>query len=812
VAGADKEGTAWMLDLSELNDAQAAAVRAGDGPQLVLAGPGTGKTRTLVSRFAFLVDRGVDPRRILTLTFTRKAADEMVDRVKPMLSSSTTSGLWVGTFHALAGRMLRSMAEDAGLTPDFRIFDAQRQQRLLIQLGIHWDADNGGELLDIIAAAKDHLLAPEDYRQMARDKIDLEGKHLRWMLAAADAYATYQEALKAQNGVDFGDMINHVVDLMRRDDDIRQRVSRQFDHVLVDEFQDVNPAQVEFLRLLTATHTNLWAVGDDDQTLYGFRASDVKHILEFPKRYDGTKIHKLQENYRSTGNILAPALALIAHNQRRFAKNVHPTKSAGSRVVVAEHDDEAKEALWIVASVQKLIEAGVSYGEIAVLCRAGHIGSRLQLTFREHSIPVLLRGVQDFWSSPEVKAVTGILTLARDPQDHAARLNLGRGRRSEMFARVASEIGDGVDRDYAAAVAKAVRVVANVKMPNRSDEYKDRWARNTRLAGEIARTAGGLDALRAQIATEQRGLREKTQDAVVLSTVHSAKGLEWDAVFVAAFEDGLMPHKLGPDTEEERRIAFVAITRAKRYLAVTYANSRDGELAGPSPFLKEALATLNGDTVDWRARTTAPWIVAERKRAKAQRKRQRKRGKATKREAGAATGTSGAGSNKSPRASPDMPMVGSVQGTRYQADWSDGELANLVRLYHASAGEVLTLAQSVYRTPAEVAERILIEHYGIAPAADECAEGRLFLEAADRVRLPTASQEIHARLMHAIGAYLPAKRVRAWLVTPRTELTDLSPGAYVSRVRGGIQAIVNILEHAPAAETPGNEQPPDATG
>ena len=800
-----------MLDLSELNEAQAAAVRAGAGPQLVLAGPGTGKTRTLVSRFAFLVDQGVDPRRILTLTFTRKAADEMVDRVKPMLFASTPSGLWVGTFHGLAGRMLRSMAGDAGLTPDFRILDAQRQQRLLIQLGIYWDADNGGELLDIIAAAKDLLLDPESYRRIARDKIEREGKHLRWMLDAADAYATYQTALKAQNGVDFGDLINHVVDLMRRDEDIRQRVSRQFDHILVDEFQDVNPAQVAFLRLLAATHTNLWVVGDDDQTLYGFRASDVKHILQFPKRYDGTHIHKLQENYRSTGNILAPALALIAHNQRRFSKRLRSTKSAGSRVVVAEHADEGKEAAWTVASVRKLIEAGVPYREIAVLCRAGHIGSRLQLTFREHGIPVLLRGVQDFWSSPEVKAVIGILTLARDPRDQAARVNLGRGRRSELFARVASEIGDGVDRDYAAAVATAVRVVANVKMPNRSDEYKDRWARNVRLAGEIAQAAGGLDAVLAQIETEQRGLREKIQDAVVLSTIHSAKGLEWDAVFVAGFEDGLMPHKLGTDTEEERRIAFVAMTRAKRYLAVTYATSRDGELAGPSPFLREAMTTLNGDKVDWRARATAPWIIAERKRAKAQGKRQRKRAKAGTREAGAATGNQEAESNKPSRASRDLPMVGSVQATRNQADWTDGELANLVRLYHGNAGEVLTLAQSVYRTPAEVAERILIGHYGITPAADECPEGRLFLEAAYRGRLPAASQETHTRLMQALGAYLPANRVRAWLISPRAELDNLSPGAYVSRVRGGIQAILSMLEHAPAADAPGSERSPDAT-
>jgi len=372
-----------MLDLSKLNEAQAAAVRAGAGPQLVLAGPGTGKTHTLVNRFAFLVDQGVDPRRILTLTFTRKAADEMVDRVRPMLSASPPSGLWVGTFHGLAGRMLRSMAEDAGLTPAFRILDAQQQQRLLVQLGIYWDADNGGELLDIIAAAKDHLLDPESYRQTARARIDREGQHLQWMLAAADAYATYQAALKARNGVDFGDLINHVVALMRQDDAIRQRISRQFDHILVDEFQDVNPAQVELLRLLSATHTNLWVVGDDDQTLYGFRASDVKHILAFPKRYHGTRIHKLQENYRSTGNILAPALALIAHNRRRFAKPLRPTKSAGSRVVVAEHADEAQEAAWTVASVQKLIQAGVPYGEIAVLCRAGHVGSRLQLTDRK---------------------------------------------------------------------------------------------------------------------------------------------------------------------------------------------------------------------------------------------------------------------------------------------------------------------------------------------------------------------------------------------------------------------------------------------
>jgi hypothetical protein len=382
-----------------------------------------------------------------------------------------------------------------------------------------------------------------------------------------------------------------------------------------------------------------------------------------------------------------------------------------------------------------------------------------------------------------------------------------------MFTRVAAEIGNGIDRDYARAVAKAVRVVSNIKMPYRSDEYKERWARNTRLAGEIAEAAGGLDALLAQIENERKGLREKVQDTVVLSTVHSAKGLEWDAVFIAGFEDGLLPHKLVTDTEEERRIAFVAMTRAKRYLAVTYANGRDGDLAGASPFLKEAMTTLDAAKIDWRARTTAPWIIAERERARAQRKAERKRAKAQKRgPRAAAKGNPQSAPKKPPRASRDLPMVGSVQATRHRADWTEDELANLARLYHTNAGEVLTLAQSVYRTPAEVAERILTGHYGIAPATDECPEGRLFLEAADRGRLPAASHATYGRLMQALRAYLPASRVRAWLVTPQAELNDLSPGAYVSRVHGGVQAIIDMLERAPAAGARGSEPPPYAQG
>ena len=795
-----------MLDLSELNTEQAAAARATPGPQLILAGPGTGKTRTLVSRFAFLVDQGIDPRRILTLTFTRKAADEMVERVRPMLPHPTPTGLWVGTFHGLAGRMLRSMSAKAGLDRDFQILDAQQQQRLLIQLGIHWDAENGGELLDIIAAAKDHLLDPDSYRRMAREQIAQEGKHLSWMLDAATAYARYQDGLAARNAVDFGDLINRVVDLLARDAGLCDRASRRFDHILVDEFQDVNPAQVAFLRLLTATHTNLWVVGDDDQTLYGFRASEVRHILEFPQRYDGTQTHTLAQNYRSTGNILAPALSLIAHNKQRFDKALHATKGAGPRMVVADHEDAAAEATWIAESVRKLIDSGTPLAEIAVLCRVGHIGSRLQLIFRDHGIPVVLRGVQDFWSSPEVKAVLGILTLARDPQDQAARRQLGQGRRGAMFARVAAEIGADIDRAFAPAVTKAVRVVANVKMPNRSEEYRDRWARNARLAGEIAAAAGSLDGLRAQIVREQQGLRAKVRDAVVLSTVHSAKGLEWDAVFLAAFEDGVLPHALAADTEEERRIAFVAMTRAKRYLSATYTYRRGDDTARPSPFLHEALATLDAERVDWRARPTAPWIVAARQRARAQRKERRKRAKAAKKGRTAKTASSRARQEDAPPQRREPPMVGSVRATRYGADWTANELANLIRLYHANAGEVLTLAQSVYRTPAEVAERILDEHYGIVPAADECHEGRLFLEAAERSRLPTGSLKTYTRLMQALRAYLPASGVRAWLLTPRCDLHNVSPAAYVSRASDGVRTIINRLEHTPAGE-PGNPHP-----
>lgn len=184
-----------------------------------------------------------------------------------MLPTDTAASLWIGTFHSLAGRMLRWAPERAGLTADFRIINAQRQHQLLAQLGIRWDADNGGELLDIIAAAKDHLLDPESYRAVARANIDREGRHLAWMLDAAEAYARYQAALKARNAVEFGDLINHVVALMRSDLDLCRRLSRRLDHILVDEFQDVNPAQVALLRSLTTTHSNLWAAGDDDQTV-----------------------------------------------------------------------------------------------------------------------------------------------------------------------------------------------------------------------------------------------------------------------------------------------------------------------------------------------------------------------------------------------------------------------------------------------------------------------------------------------------------------------------------------------------------------
>ncbi|MBK1669210.1 hypothetical protein CKO28_14325 [Rhodovibrio sodomensis] len=704
---------------AELNEAQRAAAVAGGGPHLVLAGPGTGKTKTLVSRFAILIQRGVDPKRVLCVTFTKKAADEMVERLSPYLSGVGKRDLSVGTFHSLSGRLLREFASHAGLTRDFDIYADRDQARLLAEERIWWDADDGGEITEIISVAKDSLLTPDSFRKDAEKRLK-DGKigANDWRFRAAAAYRRYQKALQDRNAADFGDLLNHVVFTLRDNPEIAKEVSRRYDYLLVDEFQDVNPAQVAFLDLLMAANPNIWAVGDDDQTLYGFRASDVRFILNFPKRHPDTTVHKLVENYRSTPAILHPSLQLIGANRKRFSKPLRPNRSGGAKVVCAEFETAEAEARWIVECVEKLIERGDDPSSIGVLCRVGHVGSRLQMRFRDKKIPVDLRGIQDFWSTPEVRAFVGVLRVTADERHPDRTHAFGSAARQRKYGQLADELRQE-KADFATQCQRAAKLVAAESLTNKDEGVRERWRRNTGIARGVAAELGSIEALEEEIERSTAAKRfGGNRSAVALSTAHSSKGLEWDTVFIAGFEQNLMPHKLAEDPEEERRIAYVAMTRARKVLCMSWSELRDETPGGPSPFLWEALSGSSDATIDWRGKPDGkPWETAPPEPPK-----NAKEVFNEKMERAFGPGES----RKSKAEARRQPQPGSSTGSSRSGEkFSDREVDRLAGLY-LKHGDVADLAKSVHRGAPEVAKAIL-GHWGVHLDDVDCPEGTLAL-------------------------------------------------------------------------------------
>lgn len=581
--------------LEHLNEEQRVAATCGQGAHLVLAGPGTGKTATLTARFAWLVAQAVPPERIMAVTFTRKAADELGRRIGA-LAGLSPRGLWIGTFHALSGRMLRQLAPAAGLMPDFSIIDEFGQRRVLAETNIRWKAEDG-DLLEIIGGAKECLQMPEDFARHL-SALESQGRIDRTsaLWRAVDPFRLYQRHLESHGLVDFADLIGHSVRALEADAALRAGWAERFDHILIDEYQDVNPAQVRLVAALLGVDTSLWAVGDDDQCLYSFRSSDVDIILSFEARHPGATVHRLVRNYRSTPPILTLAQGVIAGNRRRFPKSTQPEAERGPRVTILGHDSAQGEARWLAQAIGKLIAAGTAPAQVAALFRTGAASTSLRLELRRASLPYVVQGARDFWKAYEVKLVLAFLAVAANEPVAAHELAGHKGRRVGEAARAA------VAAPFPEQVRLA-RTAVNAEKPARpSLERSAEWDENMVAISELALEAGSLRALR-ELASRETGAGRAggaPLEAVVISTVHSAKGLEWDAVFLGACEDGILPHRNAPDEEEERRICFVAMTRARRFLVLSYARFRYETAALPSRFLFEAIETAAPADFDWR--------------------------------------------------------------------------------------------------------------------------------------------------------------------------------------------------------------------
>ncbi|HEX6321511.1 MAG TPA: UvrD-helicase domain-containing protein [Burkholderiales bacterium] len=619
------------LHLEHLNPEQLAAVTAPDEHALILAGAGSGKTRVLTTRIAWLVKGGrVAPSGILAVTFTNKAAREMLTRVTTMLPVNPR-GLWIGTFHGLANRMLRTHHREAGLPQTFTILDSQDQlaaiKRLLKGMNVDEERFPARELMYFINGQKE-----EGVRAREVPITDETTK------GYAELYAAYDEQCQREGVVDFAELLLRNFELLSRNEILREHYSQRFRHILVDEFQDTNRLQYRWLKLLAGRSSFIFAVGDDDQSIYRFRGANVGNMADFERDFRVQKVVRLEQNYRSFGNILDAANALISNNRNRLGKNLWTSAGQGEPLRVFEGESDNDEARWLVEEVQALARDGMRLSHVAVLYRSNAQSRVLEHALFSRAVPYRVYGGQRFFERAEVKHALAYLRLVASPDDDNAFLRVvnfptrGIGARTlEQIQDTARENGISLFRaaDGKAALFKKLiedlrAEVQGLPLPEvvevtvaRSgliEHYKTEREGAERIQNleelvnaatafvqeerevEEGEPADPLTAFLTHAALEagehQAG---EGQDALQMMTVHSAKGLEFDAVFLTGLEEGLFPHEQSvgeaDGLEEERRLAYVAITRARKRLYLSHAQTRmlHGQTRYniPSRFLEE---------------------------------------------------------------------------------------------------------------------------------------------------------------------------------------------------------------------------------
>jgi DNA helicase-2/ATP-dependent DNA helicase PcrA len=566
------------MKATALDPAQQNAATGTGSIQLVLAGPGAGKTTTLAGRLVHLVRHGIDRRRILALTFTRKAADEMKSRIAAAVDLPSAADLSVATFHGFAFRQLRRNPQLAGLSERFPLWDTPQQRHVFSSRRMWWNEED--DILDIISGAKERLLDAAGFAA----EIDPSDEVLR---RAVEFFRVYEGALREAGAIDFADMVPLMVRTMERNHAYAAAITGAYDHILVDEYQDINPGQIGLIDRFVTAGANLWAVGDDDQTLYAFRAADVRFILDFPRRYRDVQVHLIDRNYRSATQIVEAANRLIAHNRMRRAKAGRPVMAEAGEIVIRGYRTADIEARQVAKGIASLLKRGHSPQWIAVLYRTGAVGLALQPALQALQIPYEVRGAGDLWQSVAARLVVGALFYLRDGESSEAMSRIGSGRRGEIVRRDLDRASAHERRDFTAA-CRFVRAVVATAVPSRaSDRERAEWVAVVEAVIALALVCRSLDELLAKIAEQSASLRQAPENAVVLSTIHSAKGLEWETVFLTGMEQGVLPHINNDDLEEERRVAYVGVTRAKRLLGFTFANMRFGQTSSPSQFLYE---------------------------------------------------------------------------------------------------------------------------------------------------------------------------------------------------------------------------------
>jgi DNA helicase-2/ATP-dependent DNA helicase PcrA len=628
--------------LDGLNEAQREAVLHPEGPLLIFAGAGSGKTRVLTHRIAFLMaERGVPAHRVFAATFTNKAANEMRERTERLIGRSCR-GMWIGTFHSCCARMLRESGEASGVPPQFVVFDDADQMSVVREcmrnLNIDEERFAPRAILAAISRAKERLVSPQQYAAAHSGYFED---------VCARVYTAYQDQLRSSGALDFDDLLMCAVLMLQNNPDVLAAYQTRFDHILVDEYQDINYAQFVLVELLAAGHRNVCVVGDDDQSIYAFRGAQVDLILRFERDYPDARVIKLERNYRSTQQILDAAHRVVSHNRTRKPKRLWTDVKQGLPIEVQETANEQEEAVFIAHRLQTLVRAGCSYGDAAVLYRTNAQSRAIEEVFANFRIPYRLVGARPFYERKEVKDIVAYLRLAHNPgdsvslkrvinvptrgigatsvahleeQSRAAKRSLwetindpaalqGLAPRSASavrnFAALVSDLAAMAATSSVSELTKAVIALTDYQHYVDGKSAADQRDRMENV-NELLTVTERFDAMDEEDRSLARFLEQVAlvsdldddsagRSAVSLMTLHASKGLEFETVFLTGMEQGVFPHSRSAgderEMEEERRLCYVGITRAKRRLIATYAYRRS--LFGmttnnpPSQFLRE---------------------------------------------------------------------------------------------------------------------------------------------------------------------------------------------------------------------------------
>lgn len=608
--------------MSGLNPQQREAIHYLDGPLLVLAGAGSGKTRVITQKIAYLVqDCGFQPRNIAAITFTNKAAKEMQERIGKILSPALAGELQISTFHSLGVRILREEAKALGYKPRFSIFDAADCAGILSEAAGTVDKATVRILQSLISNWKNGLISPEAARHLARDE------HQK---LAAHAYLSYEATLKAYQAVDFDDLIGLPVKLFTEHPEIADKWQNRLRYLLVDEYQDTNACQYQLLKLLTGVRAQFTAVGDDDQAIYGWRGADIDNLRKLPAEFPNLKVIKLEQNYRSTVRILKAANNVIANNEKLFDKKLWSEHGHGEQITVTAYRDNDAEAEGVVMKLQAhRFEQRTRFRDYAILYRSNHQARIFEEYLRDHRIPYLLSGGKSFFDNAEIKDIIAYLRLLTNEDDDPAYIRAATTPKRGIGAATLQVLGTyagerhvslfaaAFEEGFAQRVAprqlepliefgqfinrmqeRAGRESANLVLPDllKAIDYETylydheeervaqaRWANVCEFANWINKK-GELDGKTLIELTQSIALinmldkqNDEEVDAVQLSTLHAAKGLEYPHVFLVGVEEGILPHRESTEpskVEEERRLMYVGITRAQRTLHISYCERR----------------------------------------------------------------------------------------------------------------------------------------------------------------------------------------------------------------------------------------------